>query len=396
MTERRSFPAALTAFLSGLWQRLKSVNIKESVELAAKLAAPLAVVLGGWLAHSFQSSLTMTQLIASREEADTKIRAEMFRAITEKLIGARTPEPTPEQRAVFSELLALNFHEHFELKPLLQSVDESLRAQVDEEPDNVKKDILVNRGLELRSVARRVRERQMAMLVRPDYLTYADDTKWWWQPSIEALRFEHGDVRMLSLHFTGKLPTGATGAISATSAMPDPNRTACDLESTDLGQTVCANSPLFVNAPDGRSAIAMSVAKADWKRETFTLRIKRVKRFHQLTGAELVALEKQAIIDSPTCDYEYTKNETGDSSNSPGALEFDISWFDLPLTDNTQLWSGSRYSLFIDQVCGNNEKGGDKVVRFGLMWFPRDYFPPRERPTNYHEFRQKLNLSAAP
>jgi len=63
---------------------------------------------------------------------------------------------------------------------------------------------------------------------------------------------------------------------------------------------------------------------------------------------------------------------------------------------HTLLWSGSRYAVYIDQICGINGQPGPKAVKFGLMWFPEDYFPPRERPTNYHDVREKLNVTGRP
>ena len=68
--------------------------------------------------------------------------------------------------------------------------------------------------------------------------------------------------------------------------------------------------------------------------------------------------------------------------------DFILTWFDFPLTDNTLLADGTRFSLAIDKVDPN-----EKTATIQLVWFPQDYFSARERPTNYRELRQKLGLT---
>lgn len=372
----------------GWWRRLRSMELKDVVELAVKLSAPLAVLVGGLVAHNFERSMSMTQLIAAREDADTKIRAEMFRAVTEKLVGSKDAELTPERRAMFGELLALNFHEHFELKPLLLDVDEALRGQIERTPAGSReRSSLEDRRLELVSVARRVRQRQTQMLIRPAESEEAPEAAgiaapWRWFRSEGTVAHDlSGSIQMFSVRFGGRLPM----------AENDP-RTPCDLGYQEVGQQVCVMEPIFQNAPDGKSAIALSVIDADWVKETFTVAVKPVRRFDaaawphtdQAGGGE----------QAPACTTSLADNSGRTASSTGGTVTFDVSWFDMPLTDNSQLWGGSRYAIYVDNVC--KERTGAEVVRFGLMWFPRDFFPPRERPTNYREYREKLNLVSRP
>src|SRR5688572_7676364 len=76
----------------------------------------------------------------------------MFRELVSPVVG-NTGEMVdePERLALLAELLALNFHEHFELGPLLMYVDE-LPGQETQ-----------NRN-RLRSIGRRVVSRQLAVL----------------------------------------------------------------------------------------------------------------------------------------------------------------------------------------------------------------------------------------
>jgi hypothetical protein len=40
-----------------------------------------------------------------------------------------------------------------------------------------------------------------------------------------------------------------------------------------------------------------------------------------------------------------------------------------------------------------DDTGTSKIMRVGLRWFPHNYYPPTERPTDYKEFRRALGSS---
>ncbi|MEJ0099413.1 MAG: hypothetical protein WDO12_06580 [Pseudomonadota bacterium] len=40
-----------------------------------------------------------------------------------------------------------------------------------------------------------------------------------------------------------------------------------------------------------------------------------------------------------------------------------------------------------------DDSGTSKIMRVGLRWFPQNYYPPTERPTDYKEFRRALGSS---
>jgi hypothetical protein len=66
---------------------------------------------------------------------------------------------------------------------------------------------------------------------------------------------------------------------------------------------------------------------------------------------------------------------------------FDLSWFDLPLTDNTLLPDGNRFAAYLRTFYPQLQK-----VVVAVMWFPKGYFTPRERPLNYTEVQELLGL----
>jgi hypothetical protein len=350
------------------------------LEIAGKLAAPMAVVVAAYLGHSLQGSLTTSQMLSQRENSDTTIRAEMFKSISERLFGAKSGagDLAPSKKAVFTELLALNFHEHIELKPLLLEVDQDL---VDEQArlggTTAEAKQTEKKREELHSIARRVRVRQTASLLRndsaPDVLATAQ---------LGGLDFSTptdagATLKFISVRFNGRLPLAA-----------DAKPSRCDVPKGE-GTTACVRSPIFAVSPDGRNELKIAVNDADPDRQSVTLSVK-----HSAVEAVDTALPPLGTP-KPECGGA-TKDSRPDAAlavEGSSSVEFDTTWFDFPLTDNTLLANGERYAIFIDDFCFD-EDSGQQAVKLGLLWFPRDYFPARERPTNFRELRRKLGLRA--
>ena len=57
----------------------------------------------------------------------------------------------------------------------------------------------------------------------------------------------------------------------------------------------------------------------------------------------------------------------------------------VPLTDNTILSDGNRYAAYMRTFYSDFQ-----TVSITLMWFPKGYFTPRERPLNYTEVQELL------
>ena len=364
-------------------------RLREWVDLLAKLSAPAVVILGAFLAHKFQESMTMATLLNQREQSDTSIRAEMFKAITDRLLGDKAGKLEPDRQAVFAELLALNFHEHIELKPLMQEVDLDLSKKLAQANTDGEREAYKLKLNELQSVARRVRVRQTALLYHPDQgrLETAPRLASWvpsWVPWLGTERNEHAEsglLRMISVRFEG----ARYGTSSA-------KKTRCDVDEKPShgepeGYNVCAQEFITDRAPGGRMALTLSVDDADWNRQSFMLSVKP-KSIQQPSGEDSPSLGPAGACTAPV----HGQSDSGTAvvaTTGGSAVRFETTWYDFPLTDNTQLADGSRYAVFIDDVCPE-----DKTVRLALLWFPHDYFPARERPTNYHDLRAKLGLGA--
>jgi hypothetical protein len=368
-----------------------SKRLIEWLDIAVKLTAPAAVILVAVLGHSLQGSLTTSQMLTQREQSDTTIRAEMFKSISDRLFGAKTGTPlSPGEKAVFTELLALNFHEHIELKPLLLEVDQGLLAEARRRP--AARGQVEAKRKELHSVARRVRQRQTAALLQIDQAmampaalhagigavplpVSAASTA----PAAAGGGAESaGRLQVLSVRLRGYLP-GVRGAV----------RSACDVPRHE-GPSVCLREPIFQVSPDGRTLLSVTVEGANNDRQSVQL---SVKHSPLRSAGDAPPTPGDYPSDAPMCGSELGDSDRRASVATTGsaAVQFDATWFDFPLTDNTLLANGARYAVFIEDLC-LDEPGGQQTVKLGLLWFPKDYFPARERPTNFRQLRRKLGL----
>ena len=130
------------------------------------------------------------------------------------------------------------------------------------------------------------------------------------------------------------------------------------------------NEPIELENPARTHSLFLTVREPNWYNETFRV---EVGIYAKKSGVELAK------------------------------HDFQLSWFDFPLTDNTLLADGTRFAIVLDQVYDTDGRiAGAKLdqaksdvtkrVRISIVWFPKDYIAARERPTNYREFRKSLGL----
>src|SRR6266571_4679128 len=101
------------------------------LEALAKLVGASAVVLVALFANSLQSRLTGVSIQSQREQAESQLRASMFNSLISPIAGPQNADkPMPADREVIlTELLALNFNENFEMKPLMEDAVKRLAAE---------------------------------------------------------------------------------------------------------------------------------------------------------------------------------------------------------------------------------------------------------------------------
>lgn len=368
MSEPRE-PEELSA--EGGWR----ARVRFWADILNKLAIPLLTVAGTVLTLAINERNNARATINQREQAESQLRSSMFSELVNPLIdqarlaeqpaqaqpgepgtaepgtqqGGGTTAARADRLTLLAELLALNFHEHFELGPLLRYV-ERLNGQ---SPENLRT---------LRSVARRVTGRQIAMLGRA-----------------EERPCPREKVREQVLHFESlKLATAAGQPASGLSCFLYPPKgetqavptLECDASrAPDMSRTW---QPLMTVSPDCRDELIISLVDLDWDRQTLGVFISVAS---QNPGSGKVA----------------SQTET---------LDFTLSPYSLPFSDNTLLRSGNRFGLYVRQVEPDaracKERGCSEADRFmvlSFLWFPEDFYPPRERPTDFARVRRALNIS---
>ncbi|PWB80921.1 MAG: hypothetical protein C3F08_03185 [Candidatus Methylomirabilota bacterium] len=323
--------------------------------------ATVVTALGGWFATRYQNKMTAATLLSEREKAETSLRADMFKSLIAPIFGPQhDKKSTTENERLLVELLALNFHENFELKPLFERVDQRLQGMTKERES-------------LQSIARRIKDRQIAALRKQGTggasngegaCVYTDKSAqrylsrlWSWimdtsdgpgacvyeliivmpssadqprqkdfNPALEMLREESRPYHLV----------GTFGEIFGNPA-----------------------SGQLLKSPDGNHRLEIIVSDADWNNARLTVRI------DAFTGASTV----------PEASY----------------APLTLSWTDLPLTDNTLFPDGNRFALVFYK---GSLTPPVKTAELRLIWFPKEYFTPRERPLDYGEFLRVVGKKA--
>ena len=313
--------------------------VREILDWIVKLLPVIAMVLVAVVADHYKVSLTASTLLSEREKADSQLRTEMFSKLVDFNSGARSgADVSLEREQLLAELLALNFHEHIGLKPLLTHVDARL-ARESVNIDEAKAYAARSARRSFRSVARTVISRQTAMLI-----------------------LRSGDGSNESGEQIQELDIG----------MPNLNPAFAEKLKQKKIQVKTFAELIEVENPARTHRLYLMVCQPDWDSETF----------HVEVGSS--ALKPGGEVKSPYRDFE-------------------LSWFDFPLTDNTLLGNGRRFAIVLDQVYDTDGRiAGAKLdqaksdvtkrVRISIVWFPKDYIAALERPINYREFRRSLGL----
>ncbi len=295
----------------------------EWLDVLAKLMGAVAVVVVAYTANSFQSKMndsiqvnqsrmTGLTLQSQREQAGSQLRAAMFGSLIQPFIAIERGAVIPVDREqLLAELLVLNFSEDFDSKPLMERVDRRLAAEPP--PKDAEVEVAQTSRGALRSMARRVADRQISALS-------------WDQTERSG---EHGcEVYWLNLTATSTEPAPAQGSER------------CVLQRR-LGELISLKSP------DQRSDLDMFVLNPDWHDET--VNVSTVAR-SRMSGDE---------------------SDHGESITNA----FTLTWYDLPLADNTVLPNGNRFAI---NLRGVSEATQDISLR--VIWFPPGFFTPREHP----------------
>ena len=290
-------------------------KLLDMLDTLAKLLAAGAVVFGAFIANSYQSKMTAITVLSQREQAESELRATMFSNLISPIAGpgAKDRDISPERLKLLTELLALNFHEHFEFKPLLEFVDENLKSDEDRRS--------------LRSIARRVTERQVASLLNGGG--------------------KEDRTRVYQLAFIRKHYDRENAPVDIRDYLK------ANEDAREFGDYIECPSP------DGKWTLLVTIEKlVEDKKQS-------LPKMYVIIRSNLTGKDREEIKDI--------------------VKDFTLTYFDFPVTDNSLLADGNRFSLVLDDI-------DEEQVKLKLIWFPKNYFTARERPVNYNMVLENLGL----
>lgn len=389
-------PPEAKSVLGGLGQVADFLSKVGGVAIAAAVG-----ITGFYL----QKSTTESNLLNQREQAETSVRAEMFKTVAEKVVKAKS-EITSSEKAVFAEILALNFHQHIELKPLLLDIERQLikecARQQEARANGAAAAPCDDTDLtELRSAATRVKSRQLQIIAD----AFSGSTREGRKNGPGIVDAVPATVQYIALQEDGARPVGNAATVSSGCAAPEH----------EGGINACIRDPLTFALPDRKSTLSIAVRSVDFERARASLSVgyrKQCAGESACPSTETVSVTPvsaaKPALPPPSgslgqcgafvsdADLERAeKTGTPITASKPPAPandiralnDFEITWYDFPLTDNSLLYNKTRYAVVIDRVCP-----AEKVIRIGLVWFPQDFAPTYERPITHSELMSRLGL----
>lgn len=216
------------------------------LDVLAKLVGAAAVLGVAVIANTFQSRVTGVSIQSQREQAESQLRASMFSSLIGPIAGPQKDGKviSADREALLAELLALNFHENFELKPLLEDAAESAhRADTKRGADSP------DAREPLWSIARPIAERQKASIAWEWSATKSSRAKpdhWWNRWSGSAPPAAGCEFYTLTVN---------------TEAQAESETRSCEL-------SVGFGSRVRLNSPDNNYTLQMTLVHPDWKNQT--------------------------------------------------------------------------------------------------------------------------------
>jgi len=136
----------------------KQSRLRSWMETVAKLLPGIGAVIAGILiplviqtsGEKSRSHQLYAEIVSRREVSDTELRAKMFENLIKSFFGDGNGQQTNSQKLTLLRLLALNFHEFFNLEPLFDQLESELGTKEEKE--------------RLREIAREIVSKQEAML----------------------------------------------------------------------------------------------------------------------------------------------------------------------------------------------------------------------------------------
>jgi hypothetical protein len=319
----------------------------EKMESFAKILAGLSAVASAILIPILINSYTeknrkaemFVKTMTEREKSDTDIRQAMFQTLLTGYLGAikedlvKADEDSFRRRIMFLELLTINFQEFFNARPLFEEVYTGLERKRDgAATDSERKQWEFLEGQIIR-VARGIASRQANMLNSVG------------NEGNVVVNLDKGQKICLRLWYREDLANlrqrdGATRFQMVQAGQCVDNRS--DRPAVPIGET---------------RRQALEIMSVEVKRSTATVRV----------GVY------EDVFDGNV--FKGSVPTTG--------TQFEISFFDLPYTDNTKLSDGSRFALILRGI------NSDDSVEVQAIRFRDDFISLKDRPL-FQDMLRKL------
>jgi hypothetical protein len=337
-----------------------SQAVRDWLDVIAKLIGALAIACVTWVGYNYQSKASLSSIINQREQAESQLRASMLSDLVEPIMGkngAASGDADPERQRLLAEMVTLNFHDHFEFKPLLLEVDANLLKAGDKGMAGHKK---------LASDARRIIDRQINMLTSIDGISRNGDG---YSAKVTRIDLVNSETTPYTTS-PGNCTTEGDIRVRTPSMADAENKTLICVTSPD--NKVCLLIRFFPpNYVDKSLAIGTKIIFPDRQRPSQSW-------FWPLRDRTASTARCNPQMDEITRPQEDVRQSD----------ETHLSLFDFPLTDNAKImWGGNeyRYSVSIYEL---TDPGN--LITLKLVWFPQGYVTERERPTNPSQFARFL------
>jgi hypothetical protein len=279
------------------------------------------------------------QVMSEREKADTAIRQEMFKTLLTSYLGkfedSRQQSESQDsfrKRIMFLDLLNLNFHEYLNARPLFEDVSVRLQAKKKEKKGSAEYEAWEKLQNELIRVAKTVASNQLVTLASSGHIRTFSQTK--------------GQVFCIRLY-----PVDNLWELSdkfEKHPLPARKDEHCSDATVQNPQKMDNGSPAI--------------------------------------EVELADVYETAVRVKLTPYQESFKNKTLNFVRAGKTVLIEVSYFDLPYTDNVRLSDGRRFALLLSDIGGKE----DPHVEFNAVIFKGDFMSLRDRPM-FEEMLQKLS-----
>ena len=338
-------------------------------ESFAKILAGICAAVGAiaipWFINQYteasRKSQVYVQMMTEREKSDTAIRENMFKTLLDGYLQTLKEDVKKEdlesfqKRIVFLELLAVNFQEFFNAKPLFEEVYEKLVKYRKAAKDQQSRNTWLQLEKKITGIAKETTSRQATTLN-----TIGDSV---------VFTMRKGEIGCVRLYEklgieTLRRPNGAR--------FRNFENGVClhGREEQEAGKTL---APTLMSQE--RNGTQSLITRGYDKRQSIELRVEEV-------GEANVAIQVTVYVDFFD-GLTYVGSELG------RGFPVNVSYFDLPYMDNIKLVDGNRFALVLKGIFRGLGENDNPEADIEAIRFRNDFMSLRDRPL-FEEMLKKL------